>query len=168
MLEEKQVDYCYPTSPDATKFKQPLGCFCVAVSINKRPAISVSAHDTEREAIDAAEKLPMPWGYFWERKYVPAHHLWNSTSKTYEAIPTPQRITLAEFKQMYTEELTKAVTDHPEEYHWPISDVPVVVERMVAAVARQSYNKDSRALKAVCKRLGIKHTYTAIQEAIQA
>lgn len=62
------------------------------------------------------------------------------------------------FYATYTEELARAVREYPTEYAWPVSDVPVVAGRMIAAFERNSYNKDSRAIKATCKRLGLKHT----------
>lgn len=67
---------------------------------------------------------------------------------------------------IYREELANAVRDYPNEYAWPIDQVPVVADRMVDAMKRGSYNKDGRAFKATCRRLGIKHTYTAINAAI--
>ena len=70
------------------------------------------------------------------------------------------------FIEVYAEELARAVEQHPEEYCYPASEVPAVVGRMQAALLRGSYNKDGRAIKATCKRLGIKHTYGAINERI--
>lgn len=69
---------------------------------------------------------------------------------------------LAEFMAVYKEELERAVREHPDEYHYPFSDVPTVVARMGAAIEKGSFNKDGRAFKGTCKRLGIKHTYAAI------
>ena len=68
------------------------------------------------------------------------------------------------FKQVYTEELTKAVRDNPKEYAWPIENVPVVVDKMMAALVAGTANKDGQAIKATCKRLGIKYTYKGIKE----
>lgn len=66
------------------------------------------------------------------------------------------------FTEVYTEELGKAVLKYPEEYVWPVEDVPNVAAKMIEAFRRGSYNKDSRAIKATCKRLNIKHTYREI------
>lgn len=66
------------------------------------------------------------------------------------------------FMEVYAEELSKAVAAHPEDYGYGPDLVPVVVQRMRAAFSRRSYNKDSRAIKATCKRLGIGSTYKAI------
>lgn len=71
-----------------------------------------------------------------------------------------------EFRAMYTEELTRAVAQHPDEYSWPPENVPIVVEQMLDAMRRGSYSKESYAIKAMCKRLGIKHTYTALRPVI--
>lgn len=68
------------------------------------------------------------------------------------------------FIDIYREELAKAHSAHPNEYVWPISELETVVERMRGAIERGTFNKDSRAFKAVCKQLGIKHTYKAIYE----
>lgn len=66
------------------------------------------------------------------------------------------------FEAIYRDELEAAVRDHPEEYTWPIERVPSVAQKMIAAIRNNTYNKDGRAIKATCKRLGVKHTYTAI------
>ena len=91
------------------------------------------------------------------------------------------------FFDIYREELQRAITEHPEEYPWaapgvnnnaivgntgitawPSASVAQVADRMIAAITAKSYNKDGRAMKATCKRLGIKHTYTAINAFIAA
>ncbi len=72
------------------------------------------------------------------------------------------------FVEEYTQQLTKAVTDHPDEYGWPVANVPTVVGKMKAAFKEGTYNKDGRAIKATCKALGIKYTYTAINAYIVA
>lgn len=64
----------------------------------------------------------------------------------------------------YTTQLEKAIMAYPDEYAYPISEVEIVVSRMAAAIERNSFNKDSRAIKATCKELGIKFTYAAIKE----
>ena len=72
------------------------------------------------------------------------------------------------FAQVYTEELEKAVLKYPEEYVWPVENVPTVAAKMIQAFRAGTYNKDSRAMKATCKRLNIKHTYTAINAYLKA
>lgn len=69
---------------------------------------------------------------------------------------------------VYREELERVVRERPTEYAYGVDNVPVVADRMIAAMQRGSYNKDGLAFKATCKRLGIKHTYTAINAAIKA
>ena len=71
------------------------------------------------------------------------------------------------FLTIYLEELEKAVKNYPQEYLYGIQQVPSVYERMKSAFIKGSYNKDSRAIKATCKRLGIKHTYEAINKALK-
>jgi hypothetical protein len=78
--------------------------------------------------------------------------------------PSKHQTAFANFAMIYTEELARAVKDYPSEYRWPFKDVPVVAAKMLDAVKRGSFNKDSRAIRATCKRLGIKHTYTAIRD----
>lgn len=65
------------------------------------------------------------------------------------------------FEAIYREELLKAVAAHPDQYAYSIDHCPTVANRMMAALDR-SYNKDSHAFRATCERLGIKHTYAAI------
>ena len=67
------------------------------------------------------------------------------------------------FIKEYAKQLELAVRNYPNEYGWPVENVPVVVERMRAAIQAKKYNKDSRAFKATCKVLGIKHTYKDIE-----
>jgi hypothetical protein len=69
------------------------------------------------------------------------------------------------FMLTYVRNLALVVTNYPEEYQWndtSLGQVAIVAEKMFAAMDRGGYNKDSRAYKATCKELGIKHTYTAI------
>lgn len=70
------------------------------------------------------------------------------------------------FMVTYREELYKAVEQYPGEYAFTRAHAPDVADRMQAAFARGSYNKDGRAIKATCKRLGIIHTYAAINEVL--
>jgi hypothetical protein len=66
-----------------------------------------------------------------------------------------QMTAIEAFRVAYTEELTKEVTNKPDEYAWPVSDVPVVVERMIQAIYHNSANL-SNPLKRTAKRLGLK------------
>lgn len=68
------------------------------------------------------------------------------------------------FFDVYMVELSAAIEKYPNEYAYSKAQVPEVVERMKMAFDKGSYNKDSRAIKRVCKILGIKHTYKAINE----
>lgn len=70
------------------------------------------------------------------------------------------------FLEVYAEKLKEALKLHPEEYAWPESELPKVLERMRAAIERGTFNKDGHAFKAACKELKIKHTYKAIKEFI--
>lgn len=71
---------------------------------------------------------------------------------------------LAQFREVYTRQLLAAVQNHPAEYGYGAAAVPGVVDRMTAAVERGSFNKDGFAMKGTCKELGIKYTYTGIDE----
>ncbi len=70
------------------------------------------------------------------------------------------------FLDCYYQNLLKARREYPEEYAWPDSEMSVVFNRMTKAIKTGTFNKDSRAFKATCKELKIKHTYTAIREFI--
>lgn len=72
------------------------------------------------------------------------------------------------FAQTYAEELEKAVLKFPEEYTWPVENVPTVAAKMIQAFRAGTYNKDGRAIKAVCKRLNLKHTYKEINAYLAA
>lgn len=74
---------------------------------------------------------------------------------------TPNQI---KFSEVYTKNLEKAVRERPDQYNWPVANVPTVAAKMLAAVDRGSHNKDSLAFKWTCKELGIRHTYKAIEE----
>jgi len=67
------------------------------------------------------------------------------------------------FMEEYETQLCKAVVEHPDEYMYDVAEVPAVLGRMRVAIERNSFNKDSRAIRATCKTLGIKHTYQGIR-----
>lgn len=72
-------------------------------------------------------------------------------------------MTKEEFTKIYVEELEKAIQAYPEEYGYlPYKSAKATVDKMVNAMLDGSYNKDGRALKAVCKRLGVEHTYKGL------
>jgi hypothetical protein len=74
---------------------------------------------------------------------------------------------LANFARLYEANLRHAVLEYPTEYVYPVETVPQVAEKMLRAIRTGSYNKDSRAIKATCKELGIKHTYKSIDEYLE-
>ncbi len=69
---------------------------------------------------------------------------------------------------IYAEELTKAHAANPTLYAFPADKLPDVLARMERAIERGSYNYDSPTFKATAKRLGIKHTRTAIETFIRS
>jgi hypothetical protein len=70
---------------------------------------------------------------------------------------------LALWGAVYRVELAKSVEKYPEDYRWPVSDVPSVAAKMQMAFERGSYNHDGKAIKATCRALGLKHTRKAIE-----
>ena len=69
---------------------------------------------------------------------------------------------LETFAAIYREELIKSVTANPSKYSFGLKGVDLVTDRMVAAFKARTYNKDGDAIRATCKRLGLSHTYKAI------
>lgn len=67
-----------------------------------------------------------------------------------------------QFYNTYREELRRAIMEYPTEYAYSVDQSDQVCDRMILAFKSGSFNKDSRAIKATCKLLGIKHTYKAI------
>ncbi len=67
------------------------------------------------------------------------------------------------FYAVYVGNLRYQVETHPEQYRWPANEAPAVAVRTVYGLATGIANKDSAAIKAACKALGIKHTYTALR-----
>lgn len=78
------------------------------------------------------------------------------------------------FGHAFRENLRKVVTLYPQEYAWPVDKSDEVANKMLGSIAqsiatrRNLFNKDSRAFEMTCKALGIKHTYSAIYEYLQA
>jgi hypothetical protein len=69
---------------------------------------------------------------------------------------------LDQFMAAYVPALTKAVNEHPEEYAWHISKLPSVVNRTRAALERNQYMPNGRAMRETCKVLGFKNTRVEI------
>lgn len=86
-----------------------------------------------------------------------------------------------EFRQVYKEELARAVAAYPDEYPWahgdsmvvhgninstlfPKKTVDEVVDKMVLGLGTKSFSKDGKGIQWTLKRLGIKNTYKAINE----
>lgn len=58
------------------------------------------------------------------------------------------------FREVYTRRLTAAIQSFPQEYNYPIEDVPVVVERMINAIKRGGFLA-SPTVKATAKECGV-------------
>ena len=71
------------------------------------------------------------------------------------------------FLAIYREKLAEAVVNHPDQYTWPIEELDEVMGRMTAALDKGSYLKSGLAFRNTCRELGIKYTYTAINEFIR-
>lgn len=70
------------------------------------------------------------------------------------------------FMAEYQKQLAAVVVELPEEYAYPVEQVPNVCVRMREAFRKDSYNYDSPAIKRTCRVFGIKHTRKAIREAL--
>lgn len=70
------------------------------------------------------------------------------------------------FAVAYEEGLTQAVKTKPEEYYYPVEEVPKVVEKMMKAIREEPkmVNYNGSGFKLTCKKLGIKNTRKAILE----
>ena len=60
------------------------------------------------------------------------------------------------FRRAYMIELARQHALKPETYVWPISELPTIVDKMLAALERGGANIDSPAIKAACKTCGFK------------
>jgi len=67
-------------------------------------------------------------------------------------------------KTVYAKNLEEARKNHPDEYVWPIEELPAVLERMFKAIEKMSFNKDGTAWKNTFKELGIKPSYKALED----
>ncbi len=64
------------------------------------------------------------------------------------------------FIAAYGRRLRQAMIDSPGEYR---GSYETIFPRMAAAIERGTFNKDQKTFRAVCKDLGIRHTYKAIK-----
>jgi len=71
---------------------------------------------------------------------------------------------LNNFCNEYEEVLTQCVLYYPNEYAFKVAEVPMVAIRMRWAFHDGSFHHIGRAIKATCKRVGIKHTRKAMLE----
>lgn len=78
---------------------------------------------------------------------------------------------LAGFKRLYARELARELNANPEEYCWPASEIPAVVDRMVTAIYHGRAN-NSNVLRRCSKRMGLtgsmKELVKFVQLAVQA
>ena len=74
------------------------------------------------------------------------------------------------FADTYIKALHKAVIKYPDDYRWYTAgseNIDFIAAKMHLAFRKQSFDKDSHAIKATCKELSIKHTYKAIAEYLE-
>lgn len=71
------------------------------------------------------------------------------------------------FLKEYEKQLRIAHEKYNDLYAWRITEFDEVFKRMSEALIKGSYNKDSHAIKAVCKTFKIKHTYSEINNFIK-
>ena len=71
---------------------------------------------------------------------------------------------LEKFREAYIECLTKVVISDPENYAYPTSEVPKVVDKMIRAITAGESVNTGPALKATARKVGIKPTMTTIRE----
>jgi len=72
--------------------------------------------------------------------------------------------TWAELASMYEEELRAARKRYPEQYAYPESEIPTVVQKMVAAFQARTYSNSGHGIRGVARRLRIGHTYTELNK----
>jgi hypothetical protein len=68
-----------------------------------------------------------------------------------------------EFGKVYGPCLEECLRRYPEQYFYPPSFVPDVVNRMILAFTAGTYSQDGPAVRMACKRLGINHTRRAME-----
>lgn len=70
--------------------------------------------------------------------------------------------TVDNFRREYAEALVRMVEKHPEQYAYPASDIPRVVEKMLAGMAKGEASIGPAA-KAAARKCGIRPTVGAIR-----
>jgi hypothetical protein len=64
----------------------------------------------------------------------------------------------------YEEELRAARKRYPLDYAYPESEVPTVVQKMIAAFKARSYSNSGHGIKGVARRMKIKPTYPELNK----
>ena len=73
----------------------------------------------------------------------------------------------AAFRAAYEKSLTDAYNRDPDRYAYPVTDVPRVVEKMLAELALRGplgINRNTPAWKAACRACGVKNTAAEIEK----
>jgi 3-dehydroquinate dehydratase len=73
-----------------------------------------------------------------------------------------------EFAKVYRVELERRVRSHPEVYWYPVEEVPAVVDKMTLAFVAGTYNHDSVAIRATCKKMGIPYSRRGLESFFNA
>lgn len=81
-----------------------------------------------------------------------------------QAAPAAKLSPRGAFRAAYMLHLAKAHNASPETYAWSVEELPAIVDRMVAALARGDANIDSPAIKAACKTCGFKPGIARIRQ----
>ena len=67
-MQTKQVEYSYPTSPNAEKFNMSgTGCYTVELVSGTNRPVALSGHKTLAGAMTAARQLKQDWRPLWLR-----------------------------------------------------------------------------------------------------
>lgn len=69
---------------------------------------------------------------------------------------------LKTFREVYERKLIAAIKRNPDRYHYSIDRAPTVARNMTTALLEGTGCKDSAAVKATCRELGIPYTYKGI------
>ena len=74
------------------------------------------------------------------------------------------------FLQKYETTLTQNVTTHPDRYRYQASPEKIsqVSLKMVEGLRDSESDKNGETTKSVCRQLGIKHTYAAIEQYLKS
>lgn len=60
-MKVKSVEYAYPSSIIAARFKMSNGCWTVQVGEQDSPLAAISAHNSRESAMFNARMLDLPW-----------------------------------------------------------------------------------------------------------